>query len=202
MGKGGMSKFLDILRLNDPDDDELGDDLFDEDDDDDDDDYIEKKIPKKEPKKFVPEKQSAPKMPAYKEPVDNSYSNDYRKPKATKQASSGNKLVSINNNQRNTSSRGNGNVYVMKPSDFDESQFVADYLNEGKTIIINMEGVDIALAQRIMDFVGGACYALGGRLEAISGNIFIAAPNNISIGGDVREEILNDNILAPDLGKF
>ncbi|MCR5367445.1 MAG: cell division protein SepF [Eubacterium sp.] len=96
----------------------------------------------------------------------------------------------------------NSEVYVIKPLEFDDAQTVSDFLKAGKTIVINMEGVQIDPAQRIIDFIGGACYGLGGDLKAISANIFIAAPHNIEVSGDLRDEILNESTLSPQLGKY
>ena len=93
-------------------------------------------------------------------------------------------------------------MYVIKPQEFNEAQIVADFLKDGKTIVINMEGIEIYAAQRIIDFISGACYALNGTLQAISSNIFIAAPEAIDVTGDLREEILNDNMISPEIGKY
>ena len=85
-------------------------------------------------------------------------------------------------------------MFVIKPQEFNEAQKVTDYLKEGKMIVINMEGIEVHAAQRIIDFIGGACYALDGSLQAISANIFIA--------GDLRDEILNESTLSPELAAF
>ena len=93
-------------------------------------------------------------------------------------------------------------MYVIRPQEISEAQTVADCLKQGKTIVVNMEGVELAPAQRIIDFIGGACYAIDGTLQAISANIFIAAPNTIEVSGDLREEILNESTVSPQLGRF
>ena len=93
-------------------------------------------------------------------------------------------------------------MYVIKPQEFNEAQRVTDFLKEGKTIVINMEGIEVHAAQRIIDFIGGSCYALDGSLQAISANIFIAAPHNIDVTGDLRGEIMNDSTLSPELGIY
>ena len=49
-------------------------------------------------------------------------------------------------------------VYVIKPQDFAEAQTAADLLKEGRTVVINLEGVELTVAQRSIDFVGGATY--------------------------------------------
>ena len=67
-------------------------------------------------------------------------------------------------------------VKVIKPQEFNEAQLVAEYLKDGKTIVVNLEGIEISQAQRIIDFIGGASFAVDGSLKAISNNIFIVAP--------------------------
>lgn len=123
-----------------------------------------------------------------------------RKPmvKPARSANRNENLVSMNNQRRSGSSM--NEVFVIKPMAFDDAQTVSDDLKSGKTIIINMEGLEIDSAQRIIDFIGGACYGLGGDLQAISANIFIAAPSSIEITGDLRNEILN-GALSPSLKK-
>lgn len=90
-------------------------------------------------------------------------------------------------------------VYVIKPQDFAEAQTAADLLKEGRTVVINLEGVELTVAQRSIDFVGGATYALNGSLQAVSNNIFIAAPDSIEVSGDLKSEIMNENIISPQL---
>lgn len=92
-------------------------------------------------------------------------------------------------------------VKVIKPQYFSESKLVADLLRERKTVVINMEDVANPEAQRTIDFIGGACYALDGTLQAISKNIFIAAPDDIMVNGDLRDEIMNDSILSPTISE-
>ncbi|MCI8509711.1 MAG: cell division protein SepF [Lachnospiraceae bacterium] len=187
MAKSGMSKFMDFLKLSDPEED-FDDDLFD--DEEDEEDYYE------------PPKRKAKEKPAKTYYDDDDFEDDYapkkQKPKPSK-VSGPSKLVSINSRNNNRSSN---QVYVIKPQEFNEAQKVTDYLKEGRTIVINMEGIEVHAAQRIIDFIGGACYALDGSLQAISANIFIAAPHNIDVTGDLRDEILNDSTLSPELSAF
>ena len=93
-------------------------------------------------------------------------------------------------------------VKVIKPQEFNEAQIVADFLKEGQTIVVNLEGIEISQAQRIIDFIGGASFAVDGSLKAISNNIFIVAPGNIEVSGDLRDEIISDSMLSPELTKF
>lgn len=203
MGKG-IDKFMNILSLNDPDDDDYdNDDLFDDEID-----LVEPK-PTRQPKPKKEKPAPARPQPSYSAPSkaqaaasynededDYDYAPSYaKKPRATRSSSgSNNKVVSMN---------GRGSeVYVIKPQEFNEAQTVTDFLKDGKTIVINMEGIELNAAQRIIDFIGGACYALDGSLQAISSNIFIAAPQDIEVSGDLRDEILNESTVSPYLGSY
>lgn len=93
-------------------------------------------------------------------------------------------------------------VNVLKPDDFNDAQLIANNLVNGKTTVLNMEGIDIYDAQRIIDFISGCCYAIDGSLEAISSNIFIIAPAATEVSGDLIEEIFGDSYLSPELSKF
>lgn len=186
MAKSGVNKFMDFLKLTDPEED-FDDDLF---DDDEDEDYYEP------PKKKVKDKS----FKSYYEEEDEEEDYAPRRPKARPaRTTNPSKLVSINSRSNNRSSN---QVYVIKPQEFNEAQNVTDYLKQGKTIVINMEGIEVHAAQRIIDFIGGACYALDGSLKAISANIFIAAPSNIDVSGDLRDEILNDATLSASMNTF
>ena len=93
-------------------------------------------------------------------------------------------------------------VKVIRAQTFNEAQIVAEFLKEGKTIVVNLEGIEIGKAQRIIDFIGGASFAVDGSLKAISNNIFIVAPGNIEVTGDLREELVSEDMLSPELSNF
>ena len=69
---------------------------------------------------------------------------------------------------------------------------IADTLVDNSTVVLNLEGLDMELAQRIIDFTSGACYSLGGSLQKVSSYIFILGPYNVDITGDLQN-ILGSN---------
>lgn len=94
-------------------------------------------------------------------------------------------------------------VKVIKPQSFVESKTITDYLKANKTVVVNLEGIEITTAQRIIDCIGGASYALGGSLEPISSKIFIVAPKDVDISGDLIDELAGgESLISPDLGSF
>ena len=51
-------------------------------------------------------------------------------------------------------------------------------------IIVNLEKVEPELAQKMMDFISGAIYALDAKIHQISGCIFCISPEKVDISGD------------------
>lgn len=82
-------------------------------------------------------------------------------------------------------------VCVIKPTTIADEIEITDTLLSGRTVIINMEGLDVDLAQRIIDFTSGATYALHGRLQKITNYIFLVTPNGVDISGDIANLVEN-----------
>ncbi|MGN0270508.1 MAG: cell division protein SepF [Candidatus Weimeria sp.] len=76
-------------------------------------------------------------------------------------------------------------VVVIKPTSYNDIQEIADTLLSLRTVVLNTEGLDINVAQRIIDFMSGTCYAIGGAFQKISNFIFIITPKGVDISGDV-----------------
>lgn len=75
-------------------------------------------------------------------------------------------------------------LIIRQPSSFDDSQEICDLLKQDRAIILNLEKVDPVLAQKMMDFISGAIYALDAKIHQISGYIFCISPSKVDISGD------------------
>ncbi len=84
-------------------------------------------------------------------------------------------------------------VVVMQPENFEDAQEICDYLKDKKPTVINLENVEKENAQRVIDFLSGAVYALEGNIQKVANGIFIVAPYNIDIMNDLNDEIKNKN---------
>lgn len=203
---GVLDKFLDAIKLNDDYDDDgfLDEDLLDEEDEEDflDDDFDEKpkkkffdKFSKKKedeveedfdvaeeaPVKTASKQTSATKQPTAaqippKAPV--------RQERTVRPAASS--KITPMRSSRKASQGPNMEVCVIKPSSMEDTREIADTLVENSTVILNLEGIDVELAQRIIDFTSGACYSLGGSLQKVSSYIFVLGPYNVDITGDLQ----------------
>ena len=85
-----------------------------------------------------------------------------------------------------TSSRADMEVNMIKPSSMEDARDICDMLLSGRAVVINLEGVQVDLAQRIIDFSSGACYSIDGNLQKISSYIFIITPSNIELTGEFQ----------------
>ncbi|MBO4324115.1 MAG: cell division protein SepF [Lachnospiraceae bacterium] len=89
-------------------------------------------------------------------------------------------------------------VTIIKPQGFDDDcQEICDNLINGNPIIVNLEGFDKDKAQRLMDFVSGCVYSIGGNLNQISSYIFIISPANIDVTGDYNALMRQDGFGVP-----
>ncbi len=167
-----IDKFLDVMKLG-------GDDEYDDYDDYDefDDDYEEEK----------PEKKGFFKRKKEEEPDE--FEDEPVKEKASK-------ITPIRQAPRK---QGSGmEVCVIKPTTFDDSREITETLLSNRTVVLNFEGLDLEVAQRIIDFTSGACFAIGGNLQKVSGYIFLVTPKSVDISGDLQD-ILSGSIDIPSV---
>lgn len=99
------------------------------------------------------------------------------------------KVLNMNNNN-------NLKVVVLSPQNILETRELTDHLKSNKPIIMNVEGIDTPLAQRMVDFLSGAVYCLDGDIQKISNCIFLATPASIEITGDLKDEMRTKGVFS------
>ena len=75
-------------------------------------------------------------------------------------------------------------LMLMSPSDFDEAAEIADNLKDRRAVLMNVEKTDSETARRLIDFLSGVVYALGGKIMRISAQAYVLTPTNIDLVGD------------------
>lgn len=86
------------------------------------------------------------------------------------------------------SSMVNGKMILLEPRAYSESQQIADHLKKRNTVVVNMKRVTPDQAKRIVDFLSGTVYALGGDLQKIGGGIFLCTPKNVDVEGAITDD--------------
>ena len=72
-------------------------------------------------------------------------------------------------------------MVVVNPKDYQDAEKIGNHLKDARPVVMNMEKTDVDEAQRIVDFIQGVMYALDGRIDQVSENIYLCAPNNMSV---------------------
>ncbi len=170
---GILDDILRRMKLNDEDD-------YDEYDDDFEDDDFEDEKPKKNPFKR-----------ASKYEDDDFEEDDYASKNKSKRF--GSKVTPMQSARKSAME-----VCVIKPTTVNDAREITETLLSGSTVILNLEGLDIEVAQRIIDFTSGAAFAINGNLQKISNFIFLVTPTNVDISGDLQD-LLSSSFDVPSI---
>lgn len=171
---GVFDKFLNIMKL----DDEDEYDEYDEFDEDEDDEAPRKSFFKKKEKDFDYD-------------LEDAIVNETKV--SSKPISS--KVTPIT---RKRSGANSMEVCVIKPTSFEDSREITETLLSGRAVVLNFEGLDMDLAQRIIDFTCGTCVAIDGNLRKVSSYIVIVTPRSVDISGDLQD-LLTDAFEVPGI---
>ena len=87
---------------------------------------------------------------------------------------------------RRTQGGGGMEVCVIKPTSIEDAREITETLLANRTVVLNLEGLDVDIAQRIIDFTSGSCFAINGNLQKISHYIFIITPASVDVSGDFQ----------------
>ena len=159
---GVMDKFLNYMKLNDEEDEGFYDDYLDD----------EEEV---EPvKKFGAAKNRQ--QPHDEEDLDD-------KGKRTSQP----KVTPIHRSVTKKMPGTGMEVCVIKPTSVEDAREITETLLANRTVVLNLEGLDVDIAQRIIDFTSGSCFAISGNLQKISHYIFIITPASVDISGDFQD---------------
>ena len=88
---------------------------------------------------------------------------------------------------KDNNSEGN-KMILLEPRAYSESQQIADHLKKRNTVVVNLKRVSAEQAKRIVDFLSGTLYAIGGDLQKLGSGIFLCTPKNINVQGKMTDE--------------
>lgn len=86
-------------------------------------------------------------------------------------------------------------LVLFEPRSYDDSQEIADNLKSHRPVVVNLQLVRRDQAMRIVDFLSGTVYALGGSIQKVGPHIFICAPANVDIHGSITEMLEEKDLL-------
>lgn len=78
-------------------------------------------------------------------------------------------------------------VVVIKPNSINDGEEITKTLLSGRAVILNLEGIDYNLSQRIIDYSAGTCCAIDGKFHSITNFIYIVTPKDVQLSGDFEK---------------
>lgn len=85
-----------------------------------------------------------------------------------------------------------GKMILLEPRAYSESQQIADHLKNRNSVVVNLKRVTSDQAKRIIDFLSGCIYAIGGTMKKVGVGIYLCAPKNVNVQGKITEENAKD----------
>lgn len=83
---------------------------------------------------------------------------------------------------------GGTKMILVEPRAYSESQTIADHLKKRNSVVVNLKRVTSDQAKRIIDFLTGCVYAIGGDLQKLGAGIYLCTPKNVSVQGKMTEQ--------------
>lgn len=79
-------------------------------------------------------------------------------------------------------------MVLVKPQSYGELPNIAKNIREQKVLIVNMQDVDNLTAQRMVDFLAGAVFALGGETQKVSASTYLFSSSQVGLEGQIMEK--------------
>lgn len=78
-------------------------------------------------------------------------------------------------------------VVLVEPRTYSEAQEIADQLTNRRAVVMNLQRIPLDQAKRIVDFLSGTVYAIGGDIQKLGPNTFMCTPDNVDVSGAISE---------------
>ena len=83
---------------------------------------------------------------------------------------------------------GGSKMILLEPRAYSEAQQIADHLKKRNTVVVNLKRVTADQAKRIIDFLSGCIYAIGGTMQKIGVGIYLCTPKNVNVQGKITDD--------------
>jgi len=86
----------------------------------------------------------------------------------------------------------------VRPSGYRSAREIADHINEGRLVVLNLETASSETAKRIIDFLSGAAYANNTWLTRAAQNTFVIPPAAVETVDEMEKasEETKDDLFA------
>ncbi len=91
------------------------------------------------------------------------------------------RIVSLQSAQKSSK------VVLAEPRVYAEAQDISEHLKNKRAVVVNLQRIDRDQGVRIIDFLSGTVYALGGDIQRIGTDIFLCVPDNVEVAGAISD---------------
>lgn len=91
------------------------------------------------------------------------------------------RIVSLPNAQKSSK------VVLVEPRVYAEAQDISEHLKNKRAVVVNLQRIDREQGIRIIDFLSGTVYALGGDIQRVGKDIFLCTPDNVEVAGSISD---------------
>jgi cell division inhibitor SepF len=78
-------------------------------------------------------------------------------------------------------------VVLIEPRVYAEAQDISEHLKNKRAVVVNLQRIERDQGIRIVDFLSGTVYALGGDIQRIGTDIFLCTPENVEVAGAISD---------------
>ena len=104
------------------------------------------------------------------------------------------KITPMRSARKNRNADPEREITMFKPTNDTDVCDIIDALLSDRTVVLNLEGINEGLAEKVINTVSGATYALSGNMVKISSFIFIIAPKSVELSGDSNDSAVPSNV--------
>ncbi|WP_201713727.1 cell division protein SepF [Rossellomorea arthrocnemi] len=118
------------------------------------------------------------------------YEEEYeeKKPMKSQLSNSKQNVVSLQSVQKSSK------MILVEPRVYAEAQEIADHLKNRRSVLVNLQRIQHDQAKRIVDFLSGTVYAIGGDIQRVGDNIFLCTPDNVEVSGNISEFLKEEDL--------
>ena len=100
-------------------------------------------------------------------------------------------VVTMNQASQSYAAQESSKMCLFEPRVFSDTQDIADELKNRRATLVNLQRIDQVSAKRIIDFLSGTVYAIGGDIQRVGTDIFLCTPDNVEVAGSITDHIEN-----------
>lgn len=76
---------------------------------------------------------------------------------------------------------------IIKPDRYEDVTGIAQHLLHRRTVVLNLENTNKETIRRIIDFLSGVAFAIGGNLNRVANSTYVITPKNVELSDDQKE---------------